>query len=96
MDALDFGYIKGPYSSRGQVLKGSTLQGVNSSRSVGQKVSRSKGQRVKRSAGQKVSRSKDQNVKRSAGQKAQCPRSAPDGGKLAKNAPPPKSPGGLF
>jgi hypothetical protein len=35
MDALDFGCIKGPYSSRGQLLKGSTPQGQKVSRSVG-------------------------------------------------------------
>jgi hypothetical protein len=54
MVALDFDCTKGPYCSRGQLLKGSTPQG--------QKVSGSKGQWVKRSVGQKVSRSVGQKV----------------------------------
>jgi hypothetical protein len=41
MDALDLDCIKGPYSSRSQLLKGSRMSVEY--RSVGQKVSRSKG-----------------------------------------------------
>jgi hypothetical protein len=54
MDALDFGYIKGPYSSRGQLLKGSTLQRVNYSKGQLLKGSTPQGKKVSRSKGLQV------------------------------------------
>jgi hypothetical protein len=69
MDALDLCCIEGPYSSRDQLLKGSTPQGINSSRdqllkgSTPQGVNASRGQRLKGSTPQGVNASRGQRLK---------------------------------